>query len=139
MVAALRDFLLQVASYPKILVAGVNGPAEGLGTALLPLFDLVYASDTATFHMAYATLGQVPEAGASISLSQRIGISLANELLLAGRRLTAREALQRGLVSDLIFPKNFEQEVILRCARMSSQSAMVSFKLPHNSNWGRFE
>uniref|UniRef100_A0A5K3F8Y5 Enoyl-CoA hydratase/isomerase family protein n=1 Tax=Mesocestoides corti TaxID=53468 RepID=A0A5K3F8Y5_MESCO len=126
MVERLRAFLLEVSAFPKVLLAGVNGPAEGLGTAILPLFDLVYASDTATFHTAYSTLGQVPEGGACLTLTSRVGAPLANDLILAGRRLSAREALQRGLLSDLLFPKNFPQELSLRCARIASQSAMVS-------------
>lgn len=123
MVERLRAFLLALSSFPKILVAGVNGPAEGLGTAILPLFDLVYASDTATLHTAYSQLGQVPEAGASVTLASRVGAPLANDLLIAGRRLTAREALQRGLLSDVLFPKNFAQELSLRSARIASQSS----------------
>lgn len=125
-VNTLRTFLLTLSTFPKILIAGVNGPAEGLGTAILPLFDLVYASDTATFHTAYATLGQVPEAGASFTLSRKLSSPIANDLLLAGRRLTARQAQDCGLISDVLFPKNFAQEVTLRCARIASQSASVS-------------
>lgn len=127
LVTVLRAFLLKLSAFPKLLVAGVNGPAEGLATAILPLFDLVYASDLASFHTAYATLGQVPEAGATYTLAQKVGSPLANDLLLAGRRLSAREALQRGLVSDVVFPKSFSQEVTLRCARIACQSAAVSF------------
>ncbi|VDK36561.1 unnamed protein product [Taenia asiatica] len=123
LVAVLRAFLLKLSAFPKLLVAGVNGPAEGLATAILPLFDLVYASDLASFHTAYATLGQVPEAGATYTLAQKVGSPLANDLLLAGRRLSAREALQRGLVSDVVFPKSFSQEVTLRSARIACQSA----------------
>ncbi|KAL5105486.1 Chromodomain Y-like protein 2 [Taenia crassiceps] len=123
LVTVLRAFLLKLSAFPKLLVAGVNGPAEGLATAILPLFDLVYASDLASFHTAYATLGQVPEAGATYTLAQKVGSPLANDLLLAGRRLSAREALQRGLISDVVFPKSFSQEVTLRCARIACQSA----------------
>ncbi|VDM17599.1 unnamed protein product [Hydatigera taeniaeformis] len=123
LVTVLRTFLLKLSAFPKLLLAGVNGPAEGLATAILPLFDLVYASDLASFHTAYATLGQVPEAGATYTLAQKVGSPLANDLLLAGRRLSAREALQRGLVSDVVFPKSFSQEVTLRCARIACQSA----------------
>ncbi|VEL28897.1 unnamed protein product [Protopolystoma xenopodis] len=44
---------------------------------------------------------------------------------MAGRKLSAREALQRGLVSDILFPKSFKQELLLRCHRLASASPMV--------------
>nr|CDS25995.1 enoyl coenzyme A hydratase [Hymenolepis microstoma] len=127
-VGALRKFLLTLASYPKILIAGVNGPAEGLGMTVLPLFDLVYASDISSFHAAYTTLGQVPEAGASYTLASKLSPPVVNDLLLAGRRLTAREAQECGLISDVLFPKNFAQEVVLRCARIATQSISALMK-----------
>ncbi|VDL85185.1 unnamed protein product [Schistocephalus solidus] len=123
---ALREFLLTVSNFPKLLVAGVNGPALGLGVAMLPLFDLVYASDCATFHLPYAQLGQTAEGGASFTLPNLVGLPLANDLLLASRKLSAREALQRGLVSDVLFPKNFRQELLLRCERLAFSSPVVS-------------
>lgn len=133
-VEVLRKFILTLASYPKILIAGVNGPAEGLGVAVLPLFDLVYASDISSFHAAYTTLGQVPEAGASYTLAAKLSSPVANDLLLAGRRLTAREAQECGLISDVLFPKNFAQEVVLRCARIATQSTSVSLRSVMHKN-----
>nr|VZI05106.1 unnamed protein product [Spirometra erinaceieuropaei] len=123
---ALREFLLAVSKFPKLLVAGVNGPALGLGVAMLPLFDLVYASDRATFHLPYAQLGQTAEGGASFTLPNLVGLPLANDLLLASRKLSAREALQRGLVSDVLFPKNFRQELLLRCERLAFNSPVAT-------------
>uniref|UniRef100_A0A0X3NP69 SAMD1-like winged helix (WH) domain-containing protein n=2 Tax=Schistocephalus solidus TaxID=70667 RepID=A0A0X3NP69_SCHSO len=123
---ALREFLLTVSNFPKLLVAGVNGPALGLGVAMLPLFDLVYASDCATFHLPYAQLGQTAEGGASFTLPNLVGLPLANDLLLASRKLSAREALQRGLVSDVLFPKNFRQELLLRCERLAFSSPVAT-------------
>ncbi|KAA0196567.1 Chromodomain Y protein [Fasciolopsis buskii] len=50
---------------------------------------------------------------------------LANELLLTGRKLSAREALQRGLVSDLLYPKCFKDELVMRCRKLSCSSSMA--------------
>lgn len=123
---ALRIFLLSLTRCTKLVVAGVNGSAEGLGTAMLPLCDLIYGSDMASFHVGYASLGQIPEGAASYSLASMIGAPLANDLLLAGRQLTAREALQRGLLSDLLFPKNFPQELALRASRLAAATETSS-------------
>lgn len=48
--AGVERLILCLSSFPKLLVAAVNGLASGLGLALLPLCDLVYASDKATFN-----------------------------------------------------------------------------------------
>ncbi|KAG5445563.1 hypothetical protein CSKR_106932 [Clonorchis sinensis] len=49
----------------------------------------------------------------------------ANELLLAGRKLSAREAVQRGFVSDLLYPKSFKQELVMRCQKLAATSSMA--------------
>ncbi|CAH8625167.1 unnamed protein product [Schistosoma mattheei] len=108
--AALRSFLLALVSFPKPVVVGVNGPALGLAVAILPLCDIVYISDSATFYMPYTRLGQIPEGASTYTLNSLVGMPLANELLLAGRKLSAREALQR--------------ELLLRCRKLAENSCM---------------
>lgn len=62
-----------MAHFPKPLVAGVQGAAIGLGVTMLPLFDMVFASDKATFQTPYAQMGQVPEGGATLTLPYMLG------------------------------------------------------------------
>lgn len=59
--------------FPKLLVAVINGAAIGLGVAMLPLFDIVYASDKASFYCPYSRLAQTPEACASYTLPLCMG------------------------------------------------------------------
>jgi chromodomain protein Y len=54
-------------------VAGVQGAAVGLGVTMLPLFDLVIASDKATFATPYGKLGQISEGAAVLTLSHCLG------------------------------------------------------------------
>jgi len=65
-------------SFPKPLVAAVNGDAIGCGVSILPLFDVVYASDKAIFSTPYTRLGQVPEAGITHSLPTVVGSALVS-------------------------------------------------------------
>ena len=51
--AAVERLVHCLAGFPKLLVAGVNGLAMGLGVTILPLFDIVYANDKATFNTWY--------------------------------------------------------------------------------------
>ena len=59
--------------FPKPIIAGVNGNAMGLGVTMLPLFDMVFASDSAEFYLPYSKLGQVPEGGATYTFPSLLG------------------------------------------------------------------
>ena len=81
------------------LIAAVNGPAIGVGLTMLLHCDIAYAAESANFRAPFTALGLVPEAGSSLLLPLSVGNSMANDILLAGRILSAQEALDCGLVS----------------------------------------
>jgi len=91
----------------QILVAAVNGRASGLGVGLLPYFDIVYASDKADFSLEYARLGHIPEAFAS-----QTKLADCRELMLNLTKFTATMAKEAGLVSDVILPNKFLEEIV---------------------------
>ncbi|KAL4234000.1 Chromodomain Y-like protein 2 [Mactra antiquata] len=125
MADALRDLVRKFITFPKLLIAVVTGPAIGLGSALLPLCDIVYASDKATFYMPYAQLSQTPEGCSSYTLPHIVGPAMANELLIGGRKLTAIEACQLGFISQVYWPTSMMQEVIPRVQHMALLSGKV--------------
>ncbi|XP_071484813.1 chromodomain Y-like protein 2 [Diadema antillarum] len=131
MADAVRSFVDSLINCPKVVVVAVNGPAIGLGAAILPLCDVAYASDKAYFHLPYSILGQTPEGCASHTFPQVLGLAVAGEMLYAGRKLTALEACACGLVSHTFWPTSFMQEVIPRVQRIASQSgkALMQSKL----------
>lgn len=98
----LKSFVNAFINYPKPLVCAVNGPALGIMVTTLALADLVYCTDNATFHTPFMTLGQSPEGCSSYTFPKIMGDARANDVLLAGRKLTAQEAFDRGLVTDII-------------------------------------
>ncbi len=65
-------------SFPKPIVAAVNGAAIGLGVALLPLCDIVYASDKATFSCPYSRLAQTPEGCATQTFPSVMGLAMVS-------------------------------------------------------------
>lgn len=95
-------FLRALRDCEKPLIAGVNGIAVGVGLTMLLHCDLVYAANTATLRAPFAQLGLVPEAGSSMLLPLAVGMAWANDVLIAGRVLTANEALSIGLVSRVV-------------------------------------
>ncbi|KAK5860532.1 hypothetical protein PBY51_022000 [Eleginops maclovinus] len=114
MAETIRTFVNTFIQFRKPIIAAVNGPALGLGAAILPLCDVVWANEKAWFQTPYTAYGQTPDACSSFTFPRIMGLAAANELLLSGRKLTAQEACSKGLVSQVLWPGTFMQEVMLR-------------------------
>lgn len=85
----------------KPVIAAVNGMAVGGGFELVMAADLVVAAEHATFFLPEASIGLIPDVG-SVLLPRLLPAPLANEVLLAGRRLNAEELRRFGLVNDVV-------------------------------------
>lgn len=84
------------------LIAAVNGVAAGAGLSAVAFCDLAIAADTATFSSAYTKLGFTPDGSSTYFLTRIIGTRRAMELYVTNRTLTAREALDWGLVNRVV-------------------------------------
>lgn len=104
--AARTDFnhpMTYLPAVPKPIIAAVNGPAAGLGFALLLFCDLRFAGDGAAFVSSFSRRGLIAEHGTSWMLTRLVGHSRALDLMLSSRRVEADEALRIGLV-DRVTP-----------------------------------
>jgi enoyl-CoA hydratase/3-hydroxyacyl-CoA dehydrogenase len=93
---------------PKPVVAAVNGYCLGGGCELAIFCDIRLASDKARFSQSEITLGLMPGWGATYMLPRILGKTLAEEMMLTGRRLDAEEALKAGLVNAVYPAAEFE-------------------------------
>lgn len=105
----LESFVNAFIDFPKPLVGVVNGPAFGIAATILGLFDLVYASDKATFSFPFVRLGQGPEGCSSYTFPRMMGPARAGELLYLGRKISATEAERLGLVTRVIAHQDLSQ------------------------------
>ncbi|TRY89133.1 hypothetical protein DNTS_018067 [Danionella cerebrum] len=106
----LKKYVQTYIDFPKPLIAVINGPAVGISVTLLGLFDVVYASERATFHTPFSQLGQSPEGCSSYLFPKIMGAAKAGEMLLFNKKLTASQACELGLVTE-VFPENsFQSE-----------------------------
>ncbi|XP_042639637.1 enoyl-CoA delta isomerase 2 [Orycteropus afer afer] len=121
----LRKFVDCFIDFPKPLIAVVNGPAVGISVTILGLFDIVYATDRATFHTPFTHLGISPEGCSSYIFPKIMGPAKAAEMLIFGKKLTAREACAQGLVTEVFPDSTFQKEVWTRLKAYS--------KLPQNA------
>lgn len=84
------------------VIAAVHGFAVGAGMSLALACDLVIAAETASFSVAYTRVGLTPDGSMSYFLPRLIGLKRALELTLTNRTLSAREALDWGLVTRVV-------------------------------------
>lgn len=108
--AAVR-FIRLLPAVAKPIVAGVDGPAVGIGTTLLLHCDLVYATPGASFSTPFLDLGLVPEAASSLLLPLRAGYARAFEMLVLGEIFSAERAREAGIVNAVVSHANLETTV----------------------------
>jgi 2-(1,2-epoxy-1,2-dihydrophenyl)acetyl-CoA isomerase len=94
--------MLRVRTVPKPVIAAVNGPAVGIGCSLALACDLVVASESAYFLMAFVNIGLTLDGGASQTLVARVGHARAFEIAYLGERIGAPQALEWGLVNRVV-------------------------------------
>jgi 2-(1,2-epoxy-1,2-dihydrophenyl)acetyl-CoA isomerase len=87
---------------PKPVVTAVNGVAAGGGLSLAIAGDLVLAAESARFTMAYSRIAATPDGSSTYWLPRLIGVRRAVELFYTNRALTAKEALDWGLVTRIV-------------------------------------
>jgi enoyl-CoA hydratase/carnithine racemase len=101
-----------VTSFPKPLIAGVNGLGVGIGMTVLAHCDLVLMSANARLRTPFPQLGLAPEAGSSYTFANRMGWQNAAYVLLSGRWFTAEECQEMGYVWRVCAPEVLESETL---------------------------
>ena len=104
--AALQAAFTAVARIPKPTVAAVTGYALGGGCELALTCDFRVAGDNAQFGQPEVLLGVIPGGGGTQRLSRLIGPSRAKDIIFTGRFVSAQEALQIGLVDEVVAPED---------------------------------
>jgi 2-(1,2-epoxy-1,2-dihydrophenyl)acetyl-CoA isomerase len=120
----LRDIynplLLAVRTVPKPVIAAVNGPAVGIGCSLALAADLIVASESAYFLLAFVNIGLGLDGGASATLAERVGHARAFEIAYLGERIPAATALDWGLVNRVVADAELEPTVSALAAKLAA-------------------
>ena len=107
------------------VIAAVHGWCLGGGCELALLCDIVLAAEDARFGLPETSLGLIPGAGGTQRLPRIAGRSLALEVILGGRTLSAREALQHGICSRVVAPEALEREALALAARIAERPTLA--------------
>jgi 2-(1,2-epoxy-1,2-dihydrophenyl)acetyl-CoA isomerase len=108
------------------VITAINGVAAGGGMSLALAGDMVLATESARLTMAYAALGACPDGSATYWLPRTIGLRRAFELYATNRTLSAREALEWGLVNR-VYPDAEFADSVAALARELADGPTVAF------------
>jgi enoyl-CoA hydratase/carnithine racemase len=121
-VEGLHNWIEVIRTFPKPVIAAVEGPAAGAGFSLALACDLIVAAENAVFVMAYSNIALSPDGGASWSLSQSLPRQLVNELLMLGERTTAQRLHQLGLVNRVSAPGSALDEALALAEKLNGRA-----------------
>ncbi len=99
---ALHSAIIDLRRIEQPVIAAVNGPAAGAGFSLALACDIRIAADGAFFAPAYGRIGASPDGGMTYFLPRVVGPAKALELLLDDPNMPAADALELGLVSEVV-------------------------------------
>ncbi len=118
----LHQAIVDFKRIPYPVVAAVNGAAAGAGFSLALMCDVRIASEAAFFACAYGRIGASPDGGMTYFLPRVIGPAAAAELMLDDPNLTAADALERGLVSQVVGADELVELARARAAELGAKS-----------------
>ena len=98
-IEGLHSWIESIRTYPKPVIAAVEGAAAGAGFSLALACDLCIAASNAVFVMSYSTVALSPDGGGSWALARCLPRQLASELLMGGERISAQRLYDLGLVN----------------------------------------
>jgi 2-(1,2-epoxy-1,2-dihydrophenyl)acetyl-CoA isomerase len=108
------------ARMPAVVVIAVNGIAAGAGFSLAVTGDYVLAAESAKFTMAYTRTGLSPDGSSTYFMPRLIGLRRTQELMLTNRTLSAREALDWGLVTRVVPDESLQEEALAIATQLAA-------------------
>ena len=118
----LHNWIDSIRTYPKPIIAAVEGAAAGAGFSLALACDFCVAADNAVFVMSYSTVGLSPDGGGSWALGRALPRQLANELLMCGERISAQRLNDFGLVNRVCSSGSALQEALGLAQRLNARA-----------------
>lgn len=120
--AQAKKTILAMRGSPKPIVARINGPAIGAGMNLALACDMRVASNRATLGQPYLKVGLHPDWGGTYWLPRMIGDAQARRLLLTGEIVTAAEALDLGLLHQVVPEAKLDAAMMVLAIQLGSVS-----------------
>ena len=129
-IEGLHSWIEAIRTFPKPVIAAVEGAAAGAGFSLALACDLIVSASNSVFVMAYTSIALSPDGGGSWSLSRVVPRQLASELLLCGERIGAERLQQLGIVNRVTEPGHALASALTWAAQINARApnALASVK-----------
>lgn len=129
-IEGLHNWIEAVRTFPKPVIAAVEGAAAGAGFSLALACDFIVAASDAIFVMAYSNIALSPDGGGSWSLGRALPRQLVSELLMCGERIGAERLHTLGLVNRVADPGQALDEALALADRLNARApnALTSIK-----------
>ncbi len=126
----LHGWLETISTFPKPVLAAVEGAAAGAGFSLALACDFVVASVNSVFVMAYSNVALSPDGGGSWQLARALPRALVNQWLMLGEKITAQQLLQHGLLNQITEPGQALEAALAWAAKLNARApnALASIK-----------
>jgi enoyl-CoA hydratase/carnithine racemase len=118
--------VLTMEDLDKPVIAAINGAAMGAGMDMALMCDLRVSSDTARFAESYIMMGLIPGDGGAYFLPRLVGLAKAMELLLTGDVLTARKALELGIVNKVVPHDSLMAETVRLAEKIAAKPPLAT-------------
>lgn len=118
-----NPIIKRIREMEKPVIAAVNGVAAGAGCSLALACDMRIASDQASFIEVFVNVGLIPDSGSTFMLPRLVGLGKAMEMCMTGQKVDAAEALQLGLVNQVVPAAELEAASRKLAAKLASLPA----------------
>lgn len=124
----LKDLFYQIYTFPKVVIAQIQGHALAGGCGLATVCDFSFAVEEAKFGYTEVKIGFIP-AIVKVFLLRKIGEGKAKQLLLDGDLITAQEAKEMGLINWVVKTDELEEKVMGYAQKLIRQNSGQSMRL----------
>lgn len=124
-IEALHNWIDAIRTFPKPVIAAVEGAAAGAGFSLALACDFIVAANNAIFVMSYSTVALSPDGGASWNLARALPRALASELLMGAERISAERLHGLGVVNRVSAVGTALNEALALAATLNAKAPNV--------------
>ncbi len=121
----LHGWMQAIRTFPKPVIAAVEGACAGAGFSLVLMCDLVVAARTSVFVLAYSNVGLSTDGGATFNLTRALPRPLATEILMLGGKVSPDLLLQHGMINQVTDPGQALAQALLLAERLNGRPGNV--------------